>query len=502
MMLGRRKRLEPKLFYTGLSLDSRIPDDHPLRRIRQVVDFDFVRAEVADLYGGKGNPSIDPAVLLKLMVVLFLENVSSERALMQQMAYRMDWLWFCGYDVDEAVPNHSVLSKARRRWGVEVFSALFKRILHQCVEAGLVEGALLHVDGSVIAANASMDTLQAHLRVVGEDLYETLDQALDDKQDQAAESAEASGEDDPPLSKSMVSETDPDARLTRKNGKTVLGYKEHRVVDDAHGVITATATTDASVDESHMLQSVLDQHRFNTGLIEDRVAADKGYGTRDVYKMLHGRSITPCIPHQKYGGTHKTWSTDRFIYNAKMDCYICPAGHELHRKSSRRKRRTDTIVRYYASKPICDACPYRSRCTENENGRTVVRHPDQRYVEWADTCLPRAERRRLQGRRRAVAEGSFADASNNHGYKRARWRSRVRVEIQNLLIATVQNIRKLLARTPRKRPDSVSGLSACLQAALWRPLGTLLTRWKGYQGTRSSFSVMPQAQLAPAETLA
>ena len=153
-MLGPRKRLEPKLFYTGLSLDSRIPANHLLRRIDQRIDLDFVRAEVAGLYGIKGNPSVDPAVLLKLMLLLFLENVSSERALMEQMAYRLDWLWFCGYDLDETIPNHSVLSKARRRWGLDVFSNLFKRVLSQCVEAGLVEGDLLHVDGSLIAANA------------------------------------------------------------------------------------------------------------------------------------------------------------------------------------------------------------------------------------------------------------------------------------------------------------------------------------------------------------
>jgi len=301
-MLGRSKRLEPKLFYTGLSLDSRIPADHALRRIRHLVDFDFVRADVAGLYGINGNPSIDPAILLKLMLLLFLENVSSERALMEQMAYRLDWLWFCGYDLDEDVPNHSVLSKARRRWGLDVFTGLFKRVLQQCVDAGLVEGDLLHVDGSLIAANASKDTLRPDLRGLSEALYTTLDQAAGDDAD-AAPVAEQADDDDRP-SKTISSPTDPDARMTRKNGQTVLGYKEHRVVDDAHGIVTATATTDAAVDESHMLETVLNRHRFNTGLLEDRVAADKGYGTREVYKMLPARSVTPCIPHQKHGGGH------------------------------------------------------------------------------------------------------------------------------------------------------------------------------------------------------
>jgi IS5 family transposase len=179
---------------------------------------------------------------------------------MEQMPYRLDWLWFCGYDLDEEVPNHSVLSKARRRWGRDVFVRLFQQVLRQCVEGGLVDGRLVHVDSSVIRADASMDTLQPDLRVVSETLYCDLEQS--------AEEFSESEPDRSPPGGTMISPTDPDARMTRKNGKTMLGYKEHRVVDDAHGIITATATTDASVDESHMLTEVLDQHRFNSGGVE------------------------------------------------------------------------------------------------------------------------------------------------------------------------------------------------------------------------------------------
>lgn len=115
-MMGKAKHLEPKLFYINISLDGRIPQDHCLRRIRNSVDFGFVRQEVAKRYGVRGHPSIDPVVLLKLMFLLFFENVKSERELMAQMPYRLDWMWFCDYDFDESIPHHSVLSKARRRW--------------------------------------------------------------------------------------------------------------------------------------------------------------------------------------------------------------------------------------------------------------------------------------------------------------------------------------------------------------------------------------------------
>jgi len=457
-MLGQTKQVQPKLFYTGVSLADRIPATHLLRQIRDRVDFGFVRREVAHLYGRCGHESIDPIVLIKLMLVLFLEQVKSERALMEQLPYRLDWLWFCEYDLDEEVPNHSVLSKARRRWGREVFVKLFQQVLRQCVAAGLVDGRLVHADGSVIGANASMDRLQPDLQVVSETLYGQLDQSAETApgEDQDRETSAPTGK--------MISPTDGDARMTRKNGKTVLGYKEHRVVDDAHGIITATATTDAAVDESHMLTEVLDQHRENSGRVEQTVVADKGYGTREVYKAMHQRGVTPCIPHQKHGGTHGTFSSDRFRYDAERDQYICPAGHALKRKVPRRARRNDTPVRYYADEATCRACPLRRQCTKNSRGRTVTRDPDQRYVEWADRCYSREHRRRLGRRRLYRAEGSFADAAVNHGYKRSRWRGLWRQDIQNLLIATVQNLRKLL-KGPRRKTASATAAVAYARLA-------------------------------------
>jgi len=477
-VLGKVKRLEPKLFYTGLALEDRIPAGHLLRRIQEQIDLRFVREEVSALYGRCGHESLDPIVLVKLMLVLFLEQVPSERALMEQMPYRLDWLWFCGYDLDEEVPHHSVLSKARRRWGPEVFVRLFQRVLRQCVDAGLVDGRLVHVDGSIIRADASMDSLQPDLQLVSEALYAGLEQsneveAPDDPV--ARDEPDASGKPDaggepassPPAGQ-LVSSTDPDARLTRKNGKTVLGYKEHRVVDDACGIVTATVTTDAAVDEAHMLTEVLDQHRINSGCVEQTVVADKGYGTREVYKSMHRRGVRPCIPHQRHGGTHGTFASERFRYDEQHDEYICPAGHRLKRKPARRRRRSDTPVRYYADADRCQSCPLREQCTKNANGRTIVRDPDQWYVEWADGCGSRAERRRLQGRRRVVAEGSFADAANNHGFKRARWRRLWRVEIQNLLIATAQNLRKLVRALGRGPRRSAVALATVASAACAR----------------------------------
>src|SRR5688572_15070597 len=159
-MMGRRKSREPKLFYAGESLDleARVPAGHPLRRVLAAVDFSFVRPLVAPLYGYNGNESVDPEVALKLMFLSFYEDVRSERELMATLPLRLDWLWFCGMDLDEPAPDHSVLSKARRRWGLGTFEKVFRHVLERCVEAGLVGGHTAHADSTLLNANAALDS--------------------------------------------------------------------------------------------------------------------------------------------------------------------------------------------------------------------------------------------------------------------------------------------------------------------------------------------------------
>ena len=169
-MMGEQTGIQPKIFYPHMNLEQRVPRTHLLRRIQEQIDFNFIYAEVRDTYGSNGNVSIPPPVILKMMLLLVLYNVRSERELMETIPMRLDWLWFLGYDIDSEVPDHSVLSKARARWGVEAFRRFFERIVWQCVEAGLVDGSKIFVDSSLVDANASnnsvIDTrsLKVHFR--------------------------------------------------------------------------------------------------------------------------------------------------------------------------------------------------------------------------------------------------------------------------------------------------------------------------------------------------
>jgi len=432
--MGKPNQLEPKLFYHGISLERRIPKDHPLRKIEQLVDFSFIRSKVADLYGRVGNESVDPAVILKLMFLLFYENIKSERALMSQLPLRMDWLWFCSYDLDEKTPDHSVISKARRRWGLEVFVSFFENILTQCIDAGLVDGETIHIDSSMIDANASKDTLKCQFRIAGQRLYNELEDNAEPEQQKLEK---------------RVSTTDPDARLGRKYGKNTLGYKDHRAVDDKHGIVTATKTTPANVNDEKVLSEVISEHQTNTGTKVKTAVADKAYGTGENYEYLHEQGITPCISHKRNScNCDPAFHKDKFLYDKENDCYICPMGNQL--KFCQFNSDKKAFI-YKADRQICQKCQHFEKCVTSKNaGRQIQRNVTEEYIEWADSCLSKYQRKRLMARRKHKAEGSFADAANNHGFKRSRFRGIEKAEIQNLMIAAIQNLRKLMRHISHK----------------------------------------------------
>ena len=461
-MMGKVQKSEAKLFYTDFSLDGRVGANHPLRSIRQLIDFNFVRSEVGELYGAVGNSSVDPAVILKLVFLLFYENVKSERALMDQLPLRLDWLWFCGYDLDEKTPNHSVLSKARRRWGLEVFAEFFERVLRQCIDAGLVDGQVVHIDSSMIDANASKDKLRVELRQIGANLYDNLESQCEEPAGQPKQ-ANSEGQEDAFGPHKRVNPVDPDARLGKKYGKSTLGYKEHRAIDDRCGIITGTVTTAANVNDSEVMVKTLWEHETNTKTQSRTVVADKGYGVIENYRYLHHRGTDSCIPHQRRAHKKGKFCHEKFRYDKEHDCYLCPAGEKLHKANKGVSKRAYS---YRCPRETCQACDYFSDCVTSERrGRLVTRNIDTDYIEWADSCLSRAIRCRLQGRRRYKAEGSFADAVNNHNFKRARWRGFVAMRIQSLMIAAVQNLRKLLRYWPLNaaKTASAAGRTAVLQ---------------------------------------
>ena len=453
--MGRHDE-QKELFSYEVNLDRRIRSDHPLRAIRSAIDFSFVRREVADRYGRNGNVSVDPEVILKLMFLLFLDNVKSERELMRMLPERLDYLWFIGFGLDDEIPDHSVLSKARARWGQEVFESLFVRTVQQCVAAGLVDGTKLHLDGSLINAHASRDSVVSS----SPELITALKRAY------AVEERKLEGNlGDPhyqPVNTTLMSTTDPDAPCVRQNKHGASGdsrprYKQHRGVDDRCGVITAVVTTPGDVPEPAQAEALVAQHEQNTGAAANTVIGDQQYGTTDLHRRMQQRGIRTHLKTV----TGRPPAEDRFgpqdfIYDQASDRYQCPAGQWLYRRHyDPRRQQTEYITR----KGVCAACPLRSRCTESKNGRTVARFLDHELVMRARAQARSPEARVDYARRRPLMEGSYAQGANCHGFKRARWRRLWRQQIQDWMIAACQNV-KILVRTLENAPLTGENASA------------------------------------------
>jgi transposase len=453
---------QDSLFSYQVSLEKRVHADHPLRRVRQAVDFSFVRAAVAACYGDNGNESVAPEVILKMMFLLFFEDVASERELMRTLPVRLDYLWFLGYGLDDPIPDHSVLSKARRRWGREVFERLFVQTVQQCVVAGLVDGAKIHLDSSLVTAHASNNSVIKGAPV----LIAALKQAYA-VQEQKLDEPEA-------VNAAVLSTTDPDATVVRQGGGGPRArYKNHRAVDDAHGVITATLTTTGRVDEGQQLPALIEQHQQHTATTVRTAVADSKYGTVENFRHCQQRGIRTHMAdlQTKQGSTGRRagiFPESAFHYEPDRDTFVCPAGQRLYRHHWHAQRR---LWEYRTRPGVCAGCALRAQCTRAKDGRSLKRHEAHALVEAGRAQANSAAARRDRRRRQHLMERSFADAANNHGFKHARWRRLWRQQIQDWLIAAIQNIRILL-RT-RLKP-ALAGAAAVVVTKAGRVLSCLL----------------------------
>ncbi len=452
-MMGRQSKVQNKLFYTAINLEQRVRKNHILRKVKRQLDFDFIYHEVKDKYGIKGNESVAPPIILKMMLLLTFYNVRSERELMATIPERLDWLWFLDYDLDDDIPNHSVLSKARARWGVAAFRTFFERIVWQCVQAGLVDGRKLFMDSSMVQADASNNSVvnQESLKRYLNKSYQVLESRLEQQtQSCNSDGALKSGT----ANQKYISTTDPDASVTRRGkGKSKLKYQIHRGVDPKREVITATEVTPGEVHEAHRMQSLIDTHEKNTETTVETAVADSKYGSIENYLVCHDRGIkahfTSLEEAQHGTGTKKgIFDKEAFTYNAESDTFICPAGQRLKRRNFNKKRQH---YEYITAASTCKRCQLKAQCTKAKSGRSLKRHIRQDDL---DSMLQQAhspESKKDIRTRQHLMERTFARATR-YGYQRARWRGLWRVQIQEYLTAAIQNIKILVKDVKEPAP--------------------------------------------------
>ena len=442
-MLSKNEDKQMKICF--LSLEELMPKEHFLRDLDKSIDFSFVYDKVEALYSKTGRPSIDPVLLIKMLLIGYLYGIESERKLEQEIRVNIAYRWFLRIELDEPVPDHSTISQLRRRKfsGTTIFHDIFDEIVRKCIEAGLVTGKLLLTDSTHIRANARND-LRETIKVpdVPTEYMRKLDR----------EAYEAGLIKKPVIypekTKNVIkSITDPESGLLNRPGKPkTFCYLNHQTCDSENGIITDIFVTAGNVNDcvphTKRLEYQLDKFQFKT----QAVCADGGYDNCEVYEAMLKREIKTFIPRRtkpvSNANYKKGFESDKFIYNEKKNVYICPAEKELKYSTFNKKDRTK---RYRAKVNDCQNCFLRDQCVgKSKNPRFIERNMHEEARQKQEKNINTPEYFSAMRLRQIWCEGNFSHQKERHNLRRTFKRGIEKVTEQCLLSACALNLKRLV----------------------------------------------------------
>jgi transposase len=443
-MMGRRCGDQASLFYQ-FHLDDRVPKDHLLRRIDC-----FVMTALADMherlkpyYSEIGRPSVDPDLMIRMLIVGYCYGLRSERRLTQEVELHLAYRWFCRLDLDDKVPHHSTFSENRlhRFRESDVFRHIFERVVVACMAAGLVKGEGFAVDASVMEANAS----RYHGKAPDEIAWaepERQTRAVKEYLAALQADAEANPDRKPPK---VISPSDPCSAWTAKANKRVqFGYGLNYLIDIENTVIVDVEATPArTYDEVAATKTMIERTDKRLGLKPKRLAADTAYGTGKFLGWLIGAGITPHIPvWDKSTREDGTLSRSDFRWDKRRGVYICPNNKVLHTSGTVHEGRT---LLYRASKLDCDVCALKARCCPKQLARKIPRDVHEEARDVARQLMGTKAFLRSRDERKRV-EMRFAHLKIHHGFERMRLRGLSGARDEFHLAAIVQNLKTLALR--------------------------------------------------------
>jgi transposase len=442
LMMGHHSRGESLFYY--FRLEDQVPENHLLRLIDRPINLEFIRAKLKDAYSDAGRPSIDPELLLRMLLVGYLYGVTSERKLVEELRMHLAWRWFTGLGFDQEIPHHSTFSKNRhgRFQESNLFQELFEEIVARCVAAGLVKGEHMSVDGSFIQANADH-----HSRVPREQLAEVA-KVNHTVREYLTELERENPVEAPVAQQEKISTTDPDSTYATKGGPARLGYYDNYLVDNASCVIVGVQATPARLSqESVAARDMIERYRQRYGNLPQTLAADTTYGNGELLQWLDDRGIAAFIRvKENPNGSTDLYGIDQFTYMPEENSYLCPEGKVLKYVGINARNRTHV---YYSTAKRCRDCSQKSRCTRGKY-RTIAIHTCEPARQRAHALAQTAAFAIAQRARRKV-EALFAELKNYIGLRRLRLRRMRFVREQFYLAATVQNLKRLvrfLTRNP------------------------------------------------------
>lgn len=446
-MMGERQVRQEALFY-GFSLEEHVPADHALRSIDRFVELGGIRKHLEPFYSAIGRPSVDPELMIRMLLIGYCCGIRSERRLCEEVHLNLAYRWFCRLGLDGRVPDHSTFSKSRhgRFRDSDLLRQLFEATVRRCIAEGIVGGQGFAVDASMVRADASRQKgVASPEKLDPQDASRAVTEYLAVLDDAAFGAAT----DVPPK---LVSPTDPAARWTAAaGGLACYAYCDNYLIDVEHAVIVdVEATTAVRQAEVGAARTMLTRTAEAFGLWPERLIADTGYGSAAMLGWLvHEQGIEPHIPvFDKSARQDGTFSREDFRYDHEGDVYFCPAGKML---STRGSVLNDDQVMYWSSTYDCAACPLKPRCCPNKPSRRVPRSIHEGARDMARD-IAGTDAYAVSKRERKKVEMLFAHLKRILRLDRLRLRGPSGARDEFHLAAAAQNLRKLARLIPAPVP--------------------------------------------------
>jgi transposase len=445
-MMGQRAQHQSQLFYS-FDLNAAVPDDHLVRRIAAVLDLSWVHGELAPHYSHTGRPSIDPVLMIRMLIVGYVFAIRSERALCREVQVNLAYRWFCGLSIEDKLPDHSAFSRARneRFCDSDIFRRVFERIVGACIAAGLVGGEGFAVDASLIAADANK-----HRSIPGGEW----NKVIEHEQASRAVKEYLATLDDPAFGRAsavtpkFVSPSDPAAQWTGAlRNAAFFAYADNYLIDVKFGVImdveASRAIRQAEVGAS---RTMIERTEMCFGIKPDWLAADTAYGSApNLEWLVNEKDIAPHIPViDKSKREDGTFSREDFSYDKERDTYTCPAGKTL--KTSGRLVNGGATLLYMASTYDCARCPLKSKCCAKSPQRKVPRDVNEEARDVA-RALAKTDAFAQTRRDRKKVEMLFAHLKRILRLGRLRLRGPRGAQFEFTFAAIAQNLRRLAKLT-------------------------------------------------------
>jgi transposase len=448
-MMGRLNHDQGRLFYS-FCLEEAVPDDHLVRKVAAVLDLSWVHAELAPHYPDNGRPSIDPELMIRMLIIGYMFAIRSERALCRDVQVNLAYRWFCGLSIEDKIPDHSAFSRARneRFRDSDIFRRVFEHVVETCITAGLVGGEGFAVDASLIVADAnkqrSIPGAEWNKERAAKDASRAVKEYLATLDDAAFGAASE-------VTPKFVSPSDPAAQWTgAMRGPAFFAYADNYLVDVKFGVIVDVEATRAIRQaEVGAAKTMIGRTEERFGLKPERLAADTAYGSAATLNwIVNEKSIAPHIPViEKSKREDGSLSREDFTFDKDRNVYVCPQGKLLH--TTGRIHDSDVLL-YRARTSDCGPCPLKPKCCPKAPERKIPRsiHEDARDAARALVDTEAFEQSRRDRKR---VEILFAHLKRILRLGRLRLRGPRGAQDEFTLAAIAQNLRrlaKLVARPP------------------------------------------------------